>query len=80
MSKLITPRAIAITAKKAILAIMATIVMANVNFNMAVWGIQLKSIKNLLSDVIFTSIGHFVQTLSMFLLFRNFYYVKMMFL
>ena len=73
MSKLITPRAIAITAKKAILAIMATIVMANVNFSLAVWGIQLKSIKKFLSDVRFTSIWHFVKTLSMFLLFCHFH-------
>ena len=47
MAMLMTPMAIAEMAKIAILAIMATIVMANVNFSMAIMGIQLKSIQKL---------------------------------
>ena len=47
MAMLITPRAIGIEAKIAILAILATIVMANGNFSMAMRVIQLKSIKKL---------------------------------
>ena len=43
MDILIKPRAIAKTAKMAILAIMATIMRANENFSMAIRGIQLKS-------------------------------------
>ena len=46
MAMLMTPMAIAEMTKMAIFAIMATIVMANVNFSMAKRGIQLKSIKN----------------------------------
>ena len=46
MAMLMTPMAIAKMAKTAILAIMATIVMANVNLSMAIRGIQLKIIKN----------------------------------
>ena len=44
MAMLITPRAIGIMAK---IAILATIVMANGNFSMAMRVIQLKSIKKL---------------------------------
>ena len=44
MAMLQTPKGIAEMAKNAILAIMATFVMVNVNFSMAIRGIQLKSI------------------------------------
>ena len=47
MAMLTLSRAIARMAKMAILAIMATIVMANGNFSMAIRGIQLKSMKKL---------------------------------
>ena len=47
MTMLLISMAIAKMAKIAILAIMATIVMANVNFSMAIRGIQLKSITKL---------------------------------
>ena len=47
MAMLIAPRAIAKMDKMAILAIMATVVTANVNFSMVVRGILLKSMKNL---------------------------------
>ena len=47
MAMLITPMAIAKVVKKAILAMMATIVMANGNFIMTIRGIRLKSMKNL---------------------------------
>ena len=42
MAMLLTPMAIAGMAKMAIMAKMVTSVMANGNFSMAVWGIQLK--------------------------------------
>ena len=45
MAVLMTPMAIAEMANMAILAILATIVMPNVNFSMAIRGIQLKNIK-----------------------------------
>ena len=47
MAMLMTPMAIAEMAKMAILAIVATIVMVNVNFSMAIRVIQLKSITKL---------------------------------
>ena len=47
MAMLMTPKAIAEMAKMAIFEIMATIVMANVNFSMAIIGIQFKSIRQL---------------------------------
>ena len=47
MAMLMTPMAIAEMAKMAILAIMTTIVMANVNFSMAIIGIQVKGITKL---------------------------------
>ena len=43
MAMLIAPRTITKLAEMAILAIMATIVMANGNFSMVIRGIQLKS-------------------------------------
>ena len=42
MAKLMTPMAIAVMAKMAIMAIMVTSVMANGKFSMATRGIQLK--------------------------------------
>ena len=48
IAMLMTPMAIA---KMAILVIIATIVTANFYFSIAIRGIQLKSIKNYLSDV-----------------------------
>ena len=47
MAMLMTPMTIAKMANMAILAIMATIMMANVNLGMAIRGIQLKSISKL---------------------------------
>ena len=47
MAMLITPRAIAKMNKIAISAIMATVVMDNGNFSMAIRGIQVKSMKKL---------------------------------
>ena len=47
MDILIKPRAIAKTAKMAILAIMATIMRANENFSITIRGIQLKSMNKL---------------------------------
>ena len=67
MAILMTPMAIARMAEITILAIMATSVMANGNFRMAVRGVQLKSKKIQLSGVKFIRIGHFVQTLTTFL-------------
>ena len=49
MAMLITPRAIAKMAKMAIFAMMATIVMANGNFSMALRGLQLKSMEEKLA-------------------------------
>ena len=43
---LMTPVAFADMAKMAVLAIMASIALANVNFSMAIRGIQLKAIQN----------------------------------
>ena len=47
MAMLITPRAIAKMNKIAISAIMATVVMDNGKFSMAIRGIQVKSMKKL---------------------------------
>ena len=60
MAMLITPRNIYKIVKIAILAIIATIVMAIGIFSMAIRIIQFKSMKNSLSDIRFISIGPFV--------------------
>ena len=54
MTMLMTPLAIAKMAEMPILAIMATIVMAYVNFSMAIRGIKLKILKKYLNDIGFT--------------------------
>ena len=59
MFMLITPMAIAKMAKMAILAVMATILMANINFSMALRGIFLIATKKKLSDIGFIWIGPF---------------------
>ena len=67
MAMLMTPMAIAGMAKMAIMAIMVTSVMANGNFSMALWGMQLKGTKKVARGVKFIAIGPSVQTLSTFL-------------
>ena len=54
MTMLMTPFAIAKMAEMPILAIMATIVIAYVNFSMAIRGIKLKILKKYLNEIGFT--------------------------